>query len=234
MFRRGDTFVSFGVLFLIGNVIAIAFITWMVKLVQPTRMIVIARGMIIVGYSIFILSFLIVEGFILKEAYQKEKLQTEDLDFVLILGAGLRGEEPSKTLQGRLDAGLEFLLDYPDIPVIVSGGQGPGESITEAEAMGSFLIENGVKEERIHLEDQSSDTNENIMFSIEIMEQFGVKDPTVLIITSDYHLLRAKLLAKERGITPYGIGGDSPFFVKVNYYIREYFGMVKDASHGFQ
>jgi uncharacterized SAM-binding protein YcdF (DUF218 family) len=226
--------VSFGVLFLIGNVIAIAVITWMVKIVQPTRIVVIARKLIIVGYSVFIFSFFIVEGFILIEAYNKENFQTEDLDFVLILGAGLRGEEPSKTLQGRLDAGLEFLLDNREIPVIVSGGQGTGETITEAEAMGTFLIKNGVEKERVYLEDRSTDTYENIKFSIEIMEQFGVGNPTVLIITSDYHILRAKLLAKENGITPYGMGGDSPFFVKVNYYIREYFGMVKDAAHGFQ
>jgi uncharacterized SAM-binding protein YcdF (DUF218 family) len=226
--------VSFGVLFLIGNVIAIAVITWMVKIVQPIRIVVIARRLIIVGYSVFIFSFLIVEGFILKEAYNKENVQTEDLDFVLILGAGLRGEEPSKTLQGRLDVGLDFLLDNREIPVIVSGGQGPGEAITEAEAMGTFLIKNGVEKERVLLENRSTDTYENIKFSKEIMERFGVENPTVLIITSDYHILRAKLLAKENGITPYGMGGDSPFFVKVNYYIREYFGMVKDSIHGYR
>lgn len=225
---------SFGVLFLIGNVIAIAVITMMVRMVQPTRIVVIARRVIIVGYSVFLFSFFIVEGLIIKEAYNKETFQTDDLDIVLILGAGLRGEEPSKTLQGRLDAGLEFLLDNREIPVIVSGGQGPGESITEAEAMGNFLIKNGLEKERVFLEDRSTDTYENIKFSNEIMEQLGLKNPTVLIITSDYHLLRAKLLAKEKGITPYGIGGDSPFFVKVNYYIREYFGMVKDSVHGFR
>lgn len=225
---------SFGVLFVIGNVIAIAVIVWMVKNVQPTRIFVIARRLIVFGYSVFILSFFIVEGFIIKEAYNKENFHTEDLDFVLILGAGLRGEEPSKTLQGRLDAGLEFLLENRDIPVIVSGGQGQGEAISEAEAMGAFLIENGVEKKRIYLESLSTDTYENIKFSNEIMEQFGLKNPTVLIITSDYHLLRAKLLAEERGLTSYGIGGDSPFFVKVNYYIREYFGMVKDFTHGFR
>nr|WP_285852191.1 YdcF family protein [Robertmurraya korlensis] len=187
-----------------------------------------ARKVIVSGYILFLISFFIVEGLILREAYLKDKYNKEEIDFVIILGAGLRGEEPSKTLQGRLDAGLSFLLDNRDIPVIVSGGQGPGEAITEAEAMGTFLVENGVEKGRVYYESRSTDTNENLKFSSEMMTELGVEKPKILIITSDYHVFRSKLLAEEYGLTPFGLGGDSPFFVKLNYYIREYFGVVKD------
>lgn len=219
---------SFGVLFIIGNVLAVVIISWLLKNKLLSRKFVFVRKLIIFGYALFLLSFISVEGLILKEAYAKENYNEKEIDFVVILGAGLQGEEPSKTLQGRLDAGLEFLLDNREIPVIVSGGQGPGETITEAEAMGTFLVENGVEKGRVYYESLSTDTNENLKFSSEMMTQLGVDKPKILIITSDYHLFRAKLLAEEYGLTPYGLGGDSPFFVKVNYYIREYFGVVKD------
>lgn len=220
---------SFGVLFIIGNILAVVIIRWLIKYKQSSRPLVITRNVIVFGYFLFLISFLIVEGLILKEAYSKEKYNKEEIDFVIILGAGLRGEEPSKTLQGRLDVALEFLLENREIPVIVSGGQGPGEAITEAEAMGTFLVKNGVEVDRVYYESLSTDTNENLKFSSGMMTQLGVKKPTVLIITSDYHLFRAKLLAKEYDLTSYGLGGDSPFFVKVNYYIREYFGLVKES-----
>ncbi|MCM3599979.1 YdcF family protein [Robertmurraya korlensis] len=219
---------SFGILFIIGNVLAIVIISWLKKYKQPSRSFVMARKVIVSGYILFLISFFIVEGLILREAYLKDKYNKEEIDFVIILGAGLRGEEPSKTLQGRLDAGLSFLLDNRDIPVIVSGGQGPGEAITEAEAMGTFLVENGVEKGRVYYESRSTDTNENLKFSSEMMTELGVEKPKILIITSDYHVFRSKLLAEEYGLTPFGLGGDSPFFVKLNYYIREYFGVVKD------
>ncbi|WP_066054050.1 YdcF family protein [Robertmurraya korlensis] len=219
---------SFGVLFIICNVIAMVVIKWLLNNKQRSHTLAIVRKLVIFGYSLFLLSFITVEGLIIKEAYSKEIYETEEIDFVIILGAGLRGEEPSKTLQGRLDAGLTFLKENQDIPVIVSGGQGPGETITEAEAMGTFLVENGVDKERIIYESLSTDTDENLKFSGEMMTQLGMEKPKVLIITSDYHLFRAKLLANDYGLTAYGLGGDSPFFVKVNYYIREYFGVVKD------
>ncbi|SHR27661.1 DUF218 domain [Mycobacteroides abscessus subsp. abscessus] len=219
---------SFGVLFIIGQVLAVVIISWLIKYKHPSRPLVMVRKVFISGYILFLISFFIVEGLILNEAFSKEKYNKEEIDFVIILGAGLRGEEPSKTLQGRLDVGLEFLLENRNIPVIVSGGQGPGEAITEAEAMGTFLVKNGVEEYRVYYESLSTDTNENLKFSRDIMTQLGIKKPKILIITSDYHLFRAKYLAGEYGLTSYGLGGDSPFFVKVNYYIREYFGVVKD------
>lgn len=219
---------SFGVLFIICNVLAIVIISWLKKYKQPSRSFVTTRKVIIFGYILFLISFFIVEGLILREAYSKEKYNKEEIDFLIILGAGLRGEEPSKTLQGRLDVALEFLLENREIPVIVSGGQGPGEAITEAEAMGTFLVKNGVEVDRLNYESLSTNTNENLKFSSDMMAQLGVEKPKIIIITSDYHLFRAKHLAEEYGLTSYGLGGDSPFFVKVNYYIREYFGVVKD------
>ena len=86
-------------------------------------------------------------------------------EYAIILGAKVNGEVPSLSLRYRLDAALRYADEYPHVKFILSGGQGPGEHITEAEAMKRFLLDHGIKEERLLLEQQSTSTYENILFS---------------------------------------------------------------------
>ncbi|MCA1029648.1 YdcF family protein [Bacillus timonensis] len=220
---------SFGVLFLLANVIAIYFLVFIRQQSKKSTNTIlnISRVVMTIGYVSFVLSFLIFEGWILFEGQSSKNVNDEEIDAVIILGAGLRGDQISKTLEGRLEAGLEYLMKNKSVPVIVSGGQGPGELLTEAEAMGNYLLDNGVAKERIYYESLSTSTYENIKFSKEILEQLQADHSTILIVTSDYHLLRAKMIGESFGLTCYGLAGDSPLFVKINYYIREYFGIVK-------
>ena len=220
---------SFSVSFVIANTLAVIMIMYLSNLYKKTGS---QRFRLIswigkITYSLFLLSFILVEGFIIYELQESKKVDPQNIDFVIILGAGLQGEKPSKTLETRLEAGTHFLMKNKDIPVVVSGGQGPGESISEAAAMGKYLKNAGIEDDRIFYENQSTTTYENLKYSMQLIEQLGLKEPTALIVTNDYHIVRAKMIAKEVGVRNYGLGANSPFFVKANYFIREYFAIVK-------
>ena len=106
-----------------------------------------------------------------------------------MLGAGVNGETPSLTLRTRIDAAAAYLEEHPDVPVVLSGGQGPGEAITEAECMRRALVRRGADESRLYPEERSTSTQENLRYSRAILEELGV-DPArrVAIVTSDFHL----------------------------------------------
>ncbi|RKD26026.1 hypothetical protein BEP19_00980 [Ammoniphilus oxalaticus] len=153
--------------------------------------------------------------------------ESEAIDYAIILGAGLRGTIPSETLRTRLDTGLEFARRHPNVPIILSGGKGSGELITEAEAMANYLTERGLNKERLILETQSTTTRENIVFSKQLMNK-SARDPLhVLIVTSDYHLFRAKKLAAEPGYQIYGQASESRIGLRINYTIRECFAVIQ-------
>jgi uncharacterized SAM-binding protein YcdF (DUF218 family) len=220
---------TFGVLFIAANLVFILMIVFLKKRYRTTlkKSLNYAAKFLMAVYGLFLLSFIAVEGFIFYELEKSKEVEVEEIDVVIILGAGLKGDIPSKTLLSRLEAGKTILVDNKDLPVLVSGGQGEGESIPEAEAMGIYLMEHGISEDRIIYEKTSTTTYENLRNSKKILHQKGMKDPNVLIVTSDYHVVRAKMIADELGLDNEGLGGDSPFIVKVNYFIREYFAIVK-------
>ncbi|MEG0035421.1 MAG: YdcF family protein [Oscillospiraceae bacterium] len=143
--------------------------------------------------------------------------------YLVVLGAGVNGETPSLSLLNRLEAAHEYLLKYPESTVIVSGGQGQGENITEAECMRRWLSKNGIEPERIIMEPRATSTQENLEFSLKLIEEHG-GDPTgkLAIVSSEYHLYRAKYMAQELGATPYGVAGHTSYPVlMINYFIRE-------------
>lgn len=148
--------------------------------------------------------------------------------YLIVLGAGVDGTVPSVSLTNRLVAALEYLKTYPEARVIVSGGQGPGEEISEAECMRLWLIENGISEERIIKEDKSTSTEENIANSLAIMYTFSNNQMNkVAIVSSEYHLYRAKYMAREQNAVPFGVAAHTSYPVlMVNYFIREAFAVT--------
>lgn len=151
-------------------------------------------------------------------------------DAVIVLGAGVNGTQPSLALKTRLDAALAYALDYPDVPLVLSGGQGYGEEISEAECMYRYLTEKGIAPERLLLEEQARNTEENFRFSKAVLEENGyeVGRMTVAVVSNDFHLCRAELLARREGITPTGVGAPIPWLhLELNYYIREAFALAK-------
>lgn len=183
----------------------------------------------LIKYSIilFFVSFVIIQIILVNTMLQSTKEPKNNVDAVIILGAGLRGETLSNTLYERLQTGREFLLNNKDVPVIVSGGQGEGEDIPEAVAMGRFLIENGINKNRIYFDKTSTTTLENLSNSKSILKRNGLNGERTLIVTSNYHVYRALLIGNDLGLECIGLGSTSPFFITANYLIREYFAVVK-------
>ena len=149
-------------------------------------------------------------------------------EFVVVLGAQVHGSEPSLTLKKRLERAYEYMTEHPEATVFVSGGQGPDETQTEASVMAADLERKGIASERIVQETQARDTRENLIFSAELAEKRGVNTESVLIITSDFHMTRAKYIARTLGMTSYGLTSSTwPWVLKVNYELREVFAFVK-------
>lgn len=177
------------------------------------------------------LLFCVLEFFVVQEAVKgKTTLQA---DVVIVLGAGVNGETPSHTLRTRIDAAADYisLLDE-SVPVILSGGQGAGESISEAECMRRALTKLGVAESRLILEDKSTDTRENFENSCAILREMGLsldEDTCIAIVTSDFHLCRAKrLLSDYAEAQAVGVGAPLPWlYLSVNYYVREAFALAE-------
>ncbi len=151
-------------------------------------------------------------------------------EFVVVLGAQVQGDRPSLTLKKRLDLAAEYLAQHPQAAVVVSGGQGADEQYTEASVMAAYLVRQGIGASRIMQEDKASDTRENLAFSRALVKAHGIDTERVLIITSDYHLCRAKFLAEKLGMQAYGLASQTwPEILRVNYLLREVFAFVKAA-----
>lgn len=148
----------------------------------------------------------------------------ENVSFLIVLGAQVRGTRITNSLMRRLDAALHYLEGNPDTKVIVSGGQGKDEAISEAQAMSEYLILHGVKEDRILQEDKSTSTWENLVFSRRLIKD--VEQP-VAIVTNDFHVFRALLIAKRAGYQNiFGIAASSNPVLQLNYLVREFFAII--------
>ena len=170
--------------------------------------------------------FCFVEYFIIKNARTDADAGR---DYLIVLGAAVYKDQPSLTLVRRLEGTLDYLNRYPDSVAIVSGGMGKGETITEAQAMHDWLLAHGVAPERVIMEPKATNTRENLQYSFDIIRSRGDEPQGhVAIVSSAYHLYRAKLMARDLGVTD-AAGVAAPwgyFFVMLNYFIREAFGVT--------
>lgn len=120
-------------------------------------------------------------------------------DAIIVLGSGIRGERLSQGLKSRLNRAIDCYRLNPDVLIIVSGGQGEQETITEALAMERYLLEKGIPQSSIVKEEQATSTYENFKFSKEILDKRFGSDYTVAFVSNDYHIYRASRLAKLAG-----------------------------------
>ena len=155
-------------------------------------------------------------------------------EYVIVLGAQVRGEHPTLVLGARIRAAAAYLKENPGAIAIASGGQGTGESISEAEAIRRGLLSEGIEADRILLEERSTSTTENLKFSAELIEkEKPVKDAKVVIVTNDFHVYRAVKLAKKQGYADVsGLGASDFFAVTIQYYVREFFAVTKEWLFG--
>lgn len=143
----------------------------------------------------------------------------ENLDYVIVLGAQVRGTRPSRALRKRLDRALEYAKENQDTVFIVSGGQGADEEISEALCMYQYMEENGMDMERVIQEDRSTSTLENLEFSAEFLDK---KEDRIGILSNNFHIYRALALAKQQGYEQIcGIPAHSDPFMQPHYVLRE-------------
>lgn len=153
--------------------------------------------------------------------------KNKSCDFIIVHGAGLlNGERVSPLLAGRLNKGIEvFESSGRRAKIIVSGGRGSDEKISEAEAMKKYLLEKGISEHYIVMEDCSTTTLENMMFSKKIMDQI-MSQYRVIFVTNDYHVFRTGTYAKQVGLKADGVGCKTAFYYWPNAFIREYIAII--------
>ncbi len=148
---------------------------------------------------------------------------------VIVLGCGIRGERVSVGLARRLDKAFEFYENSlnPDVRIIVSGGQGPQEDISEALAMKRYLVDKGVPEDVIIMEDKSTSTITNFRNSYEIMKKKGFPADSVAFITNAYHVYRASTYAQMEGLEVTHLGTDIIWYTVPMNYMREMLAVLK-------
>lgn len=176
--------------------------------------------------------FCIVEIPIIKNARTDEDAERP---YLVVLGAAVHGDDASLSLVHRLRGVLDYMEQYPDCVAIVSGGQGKGENMTEAKCMYDWLTAHGIEGSRIIMEDRATSTAENLAFSFDIIRSLGVEpDGNTAILSSPYHLFRAKSMARSMGVETAGVAGhwDYPILT-INYFIREAFGVTHMWAFGW-
>jgi uncharacterized SAM-binding protein YcdF (DUF218 family) len=176
--------------------------------------------------GLLVLSFVVIQGLIIFYAQTDENI--EEADYMIILGAGLIGDYIPPTLQYRLDKGIEYLNKNPDLKVIVTGGQGPGETVTEAYAMEKYLISKGMDASRIIKEEKATSTFENFKYSKEILDGIsGRENHKIVIVTNDFHMFRSKMIAERVGFKVYRLPTKTNLSVLASCHAREYFAVIK-------
>lgn len=154
----------------------------------------------------------------------------DDLDCLIVLGAQVREDGPSIVLRNRLDAAIDYLEANPDTRCIVSGGQGPNEPLPEAHVMAEYLVEHGIDQTRITIEDESLNTVENIRNS---MAYIDPDNDRIGIVTNNFHVFRGVAIARKQGIAHVnGLAAYSSPWYLPNNLLRETFGITKDFLMG--
>lgn len=149
-------------------------------------------------------------------------------DVVIVLGAATQNGEVSPVYKERIDHGVNLYNDGYASKIIVTGGLGDGNENTDAYIAKKYAIEQGVQEEDILTEDESTITQENLENSKVIMDENGYK--TAIIVSDPLHMKRAMLLAEDAGITAYSSPTPTTKYItlktKIPFLAREVFFYV--------
>ncbi len=185
------------------------------KIISKIFIILITMGLLV---------FIFCQGCILTQFFSKGE---EGADYIIVLGAQMRDWGPSVVFKYRLDAAVEYLKNNPDTIVIVTGGQGVNETISEGEGGKTYLIDQGIPDSRILVEKESIDTKQNIINAFEMINDD--KNTNIGIVTNNFHLFRGMLLAKRyTDAKIMGIAAFTEYQFLPNNMVRETLGILKD------
>ncbi|MCR5415415.1 MAG: YdcF family protein [Pseudobutyrivibrio sp.] len=222
VFRVGSGTFSFVIWIALGLFFGFLYFMDKKKLWEKVPKIVfyIFRGGIAAGLAVFI----ICEGCILSQFFSKGDAGA---DYIIVLGAQMKDWGPSVVYKHRLDAAVEYLNNNPETMVVVTGGQGANEFISEGEGGKDYLLEQGIAEDRILVEKESVDTSQNIQYALKLIDSPNEKK--IGIVTNNFHVFRGTMLAKrytEADIS--GIAAFTEYLYVPNNMVRECFGVLKD------
>lgn len=163
----------------------------------------------------------IMSAAMINRAYNNEPPESGKLA-VVVLGGGIRGDQPSLMLRRRLDAAYDYMQKNSSAICVVTGGQGSDEIMPESVVMRNYLITRGLEPERILFEDKSKSTRQNFEYAAKLIPQ----DSKVIVVTDGFHQLRAGIFAKAAGLdAPYSISSLTPWGLLPTYWLRELMGL---------
>lgn len=182
------------------------------------------RWAIVSGVTIALAAALLGASLLAAIYWQARSNQSGQVDAIVVLGTAQYNGRPSPALQARLD---EALFDYQSgmAPfIVVTGGKQPGDAFTEAEASRDYLIENGVPEAAILMENEGRDSWQSMRGAAAALRQIGAE--RILIVSDGFHLFRLKVMARDLGFTPIArAASDSPIRpnsgTEFDYIVRE-------------
>ena len=172
--------------------------------------------------ALFVVYAIVISIFMIKSANDPPP---DENTTVVVLGCKVKNGRPSLMLKRRLNASYRYLSEHPDVNVVVSGGQGSDEIMSEAQCMKDYLISKGIEANRIFMEDKSTNTEENLKFSQQIINNNELPE-TITLVTDAFHQYRSEILAKNMGINPYNISGYTSWYITPTYWVREWFGIA--------
>ena len=185
------------------------------------------RALLIVFTVLLTLGFLVVavtESLVIRASFGS---RDPTCDYVIVLGCLVKGHGPSASLQDRIDATYDYLTAHPQAIAILSGGKGEDEPVTEAQCMFDSLVARGIDPERLWLEEQATSTWTNLQYSLALLEErTGSRPRRVGILSSEYHLFRASLQARDQGLDPVLIPAKTSVLPQaLNHFLREVAGV---------
>ena len=180
------------------------------------------RRLMLICYGLGCLFLLFLGSLMLRAMDRGEH---DDYDALIVLGAAVHGDRVTWVLSNRLDTAYDYAVAHPNTTLVVSGGQGDGESVTEASAMAGYLVRRGIDQSRILQEDKATSTAENFAFSKAIIDEQLGKDATIGFVTTRFHVYRAGRVALKGGIPARGLGAPDVWYLAINNFLRECVGI---------
>lgn len=187
------------------------------------------KWLIVACYGVAAVIFLVCGCLMLGAQKSADAVQA---DAVIVLGAAVHGDKVTWVLENRLNTAAAYMDAHPNAICVVSGGQGAGETVTEASAMKKYLVAHGADESRIYLEEQATNTVENFAFSKRIIDEVCAENARIAFVTTNFHVYRAGRVALAQGIETVGIPAPDVWYLTLNNFLRECVGICVYALRG--
>ena len=174
--------------------------------------------------GIFVVSFILIECLMIFAVPKKVNY----IDALIVLGSGVRGNQVTSALKDRLDVAYQYYVEHPLTVIVLSGGQGPDETMSEAYVMRDYLEARGIPGTYLKTEDRSTDTVSNFANSKVVLDNwYGARSYVTGYVTNGFHVYRAGMIAKKVGLDSQGIAAPLEWYLVPNNYIREYFALLQ-------